>query len=369
MFGFASPSAASGSMAVGGAVTAATSGGLLFTDASNQLAQDPTVLFWDDTNNRLGIGNAAPATALHVTGTVRATAGLTLDFLTATRIPFAGASGAITDSSLLTFVVGSGTLSATALQATGLTSGRIPIVGTSGLIGDDADLTFSVDTLTATKLVGTTSITTPSLTAGRVTFAGTGGLLTDDADMTFAVDTLTVTKLSTTNLLSATTQSLTLNSVLSMTVGVAALSTPDADVVFGVGRCLIDSRTPDTVNFSHRDNTGSTSWAMQFGASGFVGLNALTGSIGVIRANNVNKFAWSTVGIAFFNTTIVAQQTGPALNLTNNITSGGTDGTFTNWTDLSTYATDAAAIRNAVYQLARSVKFCSDAMRAYGLLT
>lgn len=73
--------------------------------------------------------------------------------------------------------------------------------------------------------------------------------------------------------------------------------------------------------------------------------------------------------ISFFGATTVVKQTGPVLNLTNNITAGGTDGTFANFTDLTIYANDAAAIRNDLYQLARSVKFNSDALRAYGLLT
>lgn len=38
----------------------------------------------------------------------------------------------------------------------GGTAGRIPLIGTNGRIVSDADLTFSVDTLTATKLAGTT---------------------------------------------------------------------------------------------------------------------------------------------------------------------------------------------------------------------
>ncbi len=46
-----------------------------------------------------------------------------------------------------------------------------------------------------TAIVKANQFTSTSLTAGRVTFAGTGGLLSDDADMTFATDTLTVTKI------------------------------------------------------------------------------------------------------------------------------------------------------------------------------
>lgn len=44
------------------------------------------------------------------------------------------------------------------LTASGLTSGRIPIVSTGGLLVDGTDLTFDTDTLTATKILATTSI-------------------------------------------------------------------------------------------------------------------------------------------------------------------------------------------------------------------
>lgn len=72
--------------------------------------------------------------------------------------------------------------------------------------------------------------------------------------------------------------------------------------------------------------------------------------------------------IGFLGANAVVRQTSGA-NLTNNVTSGGTDNTIDNWTDLTTYATDAAAIRNAVYQLARKLKQVNDSLRTYGLLT
>jgi len=45
-------------------------GGVVFssTPAAGRLSVDASNLFWDDTNNRLGVGNAAPATPLDVTG-------------------------------------------------------------------------------------------------------------------------------------------------------------------------------------------------------------------------------------------------------------------------------------------------------------
>lgn len=76
-----------------------------------------------------------------------------------------------------------------------------------------------------------------------------------------------------------------------------------------------------------------------------------------------------TCKINFFGQVAAVVQQVSAANLTNSVTSGGTDNTITNWTDLTTYATDAAAIRNAVYQLARKLKQVNDGLRAYGLLT
>ena len=45
-----------------------TSGSVLFSNGTT-IAQDNANLFWDDTNNRLGIGTASPLAKLHVTGT------------------------------------------------------------------------------------------------------------------------------------------------------------------------------------------------------------------------------------------------------------------------------------------------------------
>lgn len=72
--------------------------------------------------------------------------------------------------------------------------------------------------------------------------------------------------------------------------------------------------------------------------------------------------------IGFLGAAAVVQQASAA-NLTNNVTSGGTDDTIANFTDLTIYANDSAAIRNDIYQLARKVKQVNDALRLYGLLT
>jgi hypothetical protein len=74
----------------------------------------------------------------------------------------------------------------------------------------------------------------------------------------------------------------------------------------------------------------------------------------------------TTQKIGFFNATPVVQPTDGA-TLTNSVTSGGTTDTIANYTDLTIYANDAAAIRNDIYQLSRKLKIVVDNMRLLGL--
>jgi len=60
-----------GSTEIGGEVTSGTAGSILFVDVSGNLGQDNTNFYWNDTNNRLGIG-AAPSTVLEIQGTASA---------------------------------------------------------------------------------------------------------------------------------------------------------------------------------------------------------------------------------------------------------------------------------------------------------
>ena len=54
-----------------GTATAFTTGSVVFAGASGVYTQDNTNFFWDDTNNRLGIGTASPACAVDVTGGIQ----------------------------------------------------------------------------------------------------------------------------------------------------------------------------------------------------------------------------------------------------------------------------------------------------------
>ena len=64
-----------GTVAVGnggtGTATAFTAGSVVFAGASGVYSQDNANFFWDDTNNRFGIGTATPGASLDVNGEVR----------------------------------------------------------------------------------------------------------------------------------------------------------------------------------------------------------------------------------------------------------------------------------------------------------
>ena len=53
-----------------GTATAFTTGSVVFAGASGVYSQDNTNFFWDDTNNRLGIGTASPTAKLQVNGSM-----------------------------------------------------------------------------------------------------------------------------------------------------------------------------------------------------------------------------------------------------------------------------------------------------------
>lgn len=53
---------------IGSRIPRGTSGSVLFIDANGRLAQNNSQLFWDNINNRLGIGTTSPIAPLHVPG-------------------------------------------------------------------------------------------------------------------------------------------------------------------------------------------------------------------------------------------------------------------------------------------------------------
>lgn len=72
--------------------------------------------------------------------------------------------------------------------------------------------------------------------------------------------------------------------------------------------------------------------------------------------------------LGLFSVTPVIRQTG-GFTSSNDISSGGSQGVFADFTSLTVYATDAATIRNNQYRQGEMIKLLWDAARAYGLLT
>ncbi len=87
-----------GDVSIEGAVSAsdayitnlATNGGLTFAGASGKLTQDAN-LFWDDTNNRLGVGVGSPSATLHLSANTATQASLIINSGTVLTTPVSGA--------------------------------------------------------------------------------------------------------------------------------------------------------------------------------------------------------------------------------------------------------------------------------------
>ena len=149
-------------------------------------------------------------TSLDVGGPVLSNT-LAIRSITEGRILFAGANGAVSDSTGLTFdgtsLIAAGGVFLDGLQVDGqadvdslnvsdLTATRIPFIAANGEFVDSANLTFDGTSITATGAVfldglqvdGQTdvdSLNVSDLTQGRIVYAGTNGELIDDAGLAY----------------------------------------------------------------------------------------------------------------------------------------------------------------------------------------
>lgn len=83
-------------------------------------------------------------------------------------------------------------------------------------------------------------------------------------------------------------------------------------------------------------------------------------------AGVATKIGNSTGTLGFYGSVGATRVTQGAI--TNSVTAGGTTGTIDNFTDLTVYANDAAAIRNDIFQLSLALANVVGALRSYGLL-
>lgn len=163
---------------------------------------------------------------------------------------------------------------------------------------------------------------------------------------------------------------------------VATSSDVDVAAAVAFGRLRVSSGgiVADHVHIGHFDKCSSgTNFQIRLDPDGdtqvkapgvstslsLIGGDSGTSSVTIFVNASVNRITCNNTGVGFFAATPVAQQTVGAV--TNSVTAGGVDGTIANYTDLAVYANDSAAIRNDIYQLARTCAQLATAVRNLGL--
>lgn len=125
-----------------------------------------------------------------------------------------------------------------------------------------------------------------------------------------------------------------------------------------ITRAGVDQLTIDAANTTIPGN-GAT---LTLGTDTSLSRNAGDGA--AYLTNSVGLRVVSKLGLA---AAPVAPQSVLA-SLTNNCTASGTTGTIPDWTSLSVYVTDAAAIHDAVSQLAKKLTVMETSLKNFGLL-
>lgn len=127
----------SGGASIGGTVTGGTTGSVLFIGAAAALAQDNANFFWNDTNNRLGIGNNAPAQALDITGNIALSGAIELGNAADTTLARAAAGRASIEG--IAIVRGPGAATDNAVARFDATTGDL-IQNSSFLVDDSGNV-------------------------------------------------------------------------------------------------------------------------------------------------------------------------------------------------------------------------------------
>lgn len=156
-----------GLLTVGSAtLSGLTSGSVLFSGSSGRISQDNSNAFWDDTNNRLGIGTTAPGVAFDVNGSgiFRSTltvSGAEFDVGTSTFRVLSGNVGIGTSNPTSALqIIGSQIISSTlTVEGKDFSIGTSTLVVTNGLVGiatTNPRIRLNVDNGTDITLSGVT---------------------------------------------------------------------------------------------------------------------------------------------------------------------------------------------------------------------
>ena len=317
----------------------------------------------DSSGGAISIGADANAQAINV-GTGAAARTITIGNAT-------GATSVVLNAGTGNIDVGTGAFARTVNLATGAAVQTVTLGSDNGA----STMTIQTGTVPIKFRVAAVEQVNINTQAANWFSGGVASLLTGLAARDFAIE-------------SSTTGRLLLQSGANQTIALSAGSLVFYNSSVQLGMTLTPGNTPSIVF----PTTATTSTIEALGA-GVLAIQSTTGALNLnvtanIRTTNLcTGNAVQTVNIAnhatpvniiniggaastlgFFGATAVVKQTSGA-NLTNNVTAGGTDDTIANYTDLTTYATDAAAIRNDIYQLSRKLKQINDGLRLFGLLT
>lgn len=328
---WAPASGGGGGMSIGGTVTSGTTGSILFVGSGPVLAQDNSNFFWDVTNHRLGILTTSPSFPFDLK------ASLSGGTLTAqiNNTHADGNSGLFTTNDMghicLFGMGGSGSVSS-------LFRDKGFIYSTNGglvlLSADSSNIYFSngsayvgvIQTADGFMGLGTTSPQGPFDLQGT---ASGGGLV-----------------------------ALVKNLATDGHTGLQMNEVGGNLSIIGHG----GSTRGD--NFQDRGfmNTSGLGWNIST-----LGDNIIEFTVDG-HATTDRVFMMRKAKFSFFGVTPAVQQTSGA-DLTNSVTSGGSSDVIADFTNLVVYATDAATIRNDIYQLSRKLKQVNDALRVYGILS
>jgi hypothetical protein len=138
--------------------------------------------------------------------------------------------------------------------------------------------------------------------------------------------------------------------------GVTAAARPGATTEIKAGLSLMGLLTDGGATPLNLDGGAMTSGALT--STGNTALATTAASTAALGNSS------GTVG--FFGSAGATRVTQGAI--TNSVTAGGVTGTIADYTDLTVYANDAAAIRNDIYQLSLALANVTAALRSYGLL-
>jgi hypothetical protein len=217
-------------------------------------------------------------------------------------------------------------------------------------------------------MLATSSTFTPSIgiQANEFGIWSNGGNLFLEAYNAFAIRFLTG---GTEKMRLLTGGTLILSSTVTTAIGSEKLRITGSQIidVISTTAFTVAKNTGSGAAFTVNTTTGYCVTPTIYGGTASGGTITIGGSL----ANNPTAkvtICGSAEKLAFFGAAGAVRGTSGE-DLTNNVTASGTTGTIEDFSDLSTYATDAVAIRRDIYQLARKLKQVNDSLRAYGMLT